>query len=53
MDSMQVKLMILLSIGFPGLMIIRFIQFVHKLKKPTIENFEREGFFVTEWGVIL
>ena len=24
-----------------------------KLKKPTINHFEREDFFVTEWGVIL
>ena len=24
-----------------------------KLKKPTINHFDREGFFVTEWGVIL
>ena len=28
-------------------------QLQDKLTEPTIDNFEREGYFVTEWGVIL
>ncbi|HOT89399.1 MAG TPA: hypothetical protein PKZ43_00290 [Bacteroidales bacterium] len=28
-------------------------QLLYKLNEPTIEHFQREGYFVTEWGVIL